>query len=80
MYKNGALQLRLAESPFEFSRVDAANRKHVAFVVLTSLIITIVFLVPFGDSWMRSITYQEYFLADHVEAGTREGRLDLAGQ
>src|SRR5262245_11573819 len=76
MYKNDALQFRIAESPFEFSRVDAANKGHVVFLALTSLIVTIAFLVPFGDSWMRSVTYQEYFLADHVEAGTREGRLD----
>lgn len=76
MYKNDVLQFRIAESPFEFSRVDAASKGHVVFVALTSLFVTVAFLVPFGDSWMRSVTYQEYFLADHVEAGTREGRLD----
>jgi exopolysaccharide production protein ExoQ len=78
MYKNadnlrfGVAHLRA----LELSHEDVTHNSHFVFVAFASLFITIAFLVPFGDSWMRSVTYQEYFAADHVDAGTREGRLD----
>ena len=61
---------------FDVGRENATQKSHIVFVAIASLFITIAFLVPIGDSWMRSVTYQAYFSADHVDAGTREGRLD----
>ena len=78
MYKNtDALYFGIIEQrAFDLSQNDARHNNHIVFVIFASLIVTVVFLVPFSDAWMRSVTYQDYFSADYVDSGTREGRLD----
>jgi O-antigen ligase len=78
MYKNVDM---LRPGDFESRALefgDAASARNLPGVMIASasLFITIAFLVPLGESWMRSVTYKEYYAADHVDAGTREGRLD----
>ena len=47
-----------------------------SFLIFATLLTLITFVTPFEESWTRSLTYDQFFSADHVEAGMEHGSVD----
>jgi exopolysaccharide production protein ExoQ len=61
---------------FESRRLEVRQDNGLRFQAFACALITIAFIIPFSESWIQSTIYVENLSADHVDPGTRDGRLD----